>query len=48
MYVCAPCECLVPVEARREGIIIFAGTGVTDSYEPPCGFKELNPGPLQE
>jgi len=24
------------------------GTGVTDGCEPPCGFWELNPSPLQE
>ena len=24
------------------------GTGVIDSCEPPCGYGELNPGPLEE
>jgi hypothetical protein len=24
------------------------GTGVTDGCKPPCGFWELNVGPLQE
>ncbi|KAL6074356.1 hypothetical protein STEG23_012106, partial [Scotinomys teguina] len=24
------------------------GTGVTDSCELPCGFWDLNPGPLEE
>jgi hypothetical protein len=23
-------------------------TGVTGGYEPPCGYRELNLGPLQE
>lgn len=25
-----------------------AGAKATDGYEPPCGYWELNPGPLQE
>lgn len=42
MQVCAPCTCLMPVEARRE--LKALGTGVIDSREP----KESNPGPLKE
>ena len=26
----------------------FSRTGVTGSSEPPCGYWELNPGPLEE
>ena len=44
--VCVPHVCLVPAKDRREWWI--PGTRVTDSYEPPCGCWELNPGPLQE
>lgn len=36
----------VPTEVR-EGVA-SPGVGVTDGYEPPCGYRELSPGPLQE
>lgn len=45
MYLCAPCVCMVPM--RPEGIRSL-GTGVTHSYEVPCGGQKLNVGPLQE
>lgn len=37
-------QCLQETE---EGIR-FPGTGVTEGFEPLCGYWELNPGPLQE
>lgn len=33
---------------RPEEGIGFLGTGVADGCEPPCGYRELNPGPLEE
>lgn len=33
---------------RSEETLEYPGTGVTHSYEPPCGCWESNPGPLQE
>lgn len=46
VYSCVPSACLVSPES--EGGVRAPGTGVIDSWEPPCGFWELNPGPLQE
>lgn len=36
----------VAVEARRERTV--PENGVTDSGEPPCECREMNPGPLEE
>ena len=46
MYVCTPhsAQFLVP-QGPKEGSG-FLGAGVTDDYEPPCGYWEPNPGPL--
>jgi hypothetical protein len=38
--------CAMPSEARRG--CLSPGTGVANSCELPCGWQELNPGPLQE
>jgi hypothetical protein len=37
---------LVPSEARRGAGSLE--TGVTDSCKPPCGYWELNLGPLEK
>lgn len=37
--------CMQEPEKARRGI---PGVGVTDSYEPPCGWWDWNSGPLQE
>lgn len=44
--VCAAPVCLVPAEVRREHQI--PRSGVKDSPELPCEYRELNLGPLQE
>ena len=41
--VSAPHVCLVLAEVRKS-----PGAGVRGGCEPPCGYWELNPGPLQE
>lgn len=45
VFVCAPHTYLVPEEFRDIG---FPISSVKDSYEPPCGCLEPNPGFLQE
>lgn len=45
VYVCLRCARLVPAEVR-EGIGLL-GSGVTDGSEPPSGFWESNPTPMQ-
>lgn len=35
MYVCVPCVCLVPMEAREGNG--YPGNGVIDGCEPPDG-----------
>lgn len=35
------------VQEGEEGVR-FPGVGVTDNSELSCGFRDLNPGPLQE
>ena len=45
-YMYIPHACLMPAEVRRG--IRSPGTGVTDGWEPPCGCRELNSGPLEE
>lgn len=43
IFVYASCMCLVPeVDIRNPG------TGGSDDFELPCGFLELNLGPLEE
>ena len=46
IYVSTPHEYLVLLEVR--GQVRFSGTKVTDGDEPPCGFWESKPGPLQK
>lgn len=41
-YLCAWCQ------KRPEEGVGFLGTGVTGSYEPPCGCYELDSGPLEQ
>ena len=53
VYGCFACMCVytmyMPGSPRRpEEGIGFLGTGVADGCEPPCGYRELNPGPLEE
>ena len=49
MYISAcmhGCMCTsMPEESRKHQI---PGTGVTDNCESPCGYWELNLGPLQD
>lgn len=33
---------------REEEGFASSGTGNMDGYKPPCGFWDLNQGPLQE
>lgn len=47
LHVCLFTTCvLVPAEAKR-GRQIPSGIGALDSCWPPCGYKELNLGPLE-
>lgn len=46
MYICAPCVHLVPFVAINGHWISKAG--VAESCGLPCGFGELNLGPLEE
>ena len=41
------CICASPNSYLCEGVR-SPGTGVTDNCELPCGYWELNPGPLEE
>jgi hypothetical protein len=49
MFVNIPHLCLVLIEAKN-GVkgINFSGTGLTDSCELPCRYRESNLGPLEE
>lgn len=47
IYVSVPCVCLVPAEARREGVR-SPRSRVRDSCASPQGYWELNPDPLRE
>lgn len=47
MYLCSRCVhqlCLLPPEAKKKNAVQYPITGVTDS----CGFRELNPDPLEK
>jgi hypothetical protein len=46
IYVCAPCACLVPTEAKEGSL--SPETGVVGGCEAQCGRWESNPGPLEE
>jgi hypothetical protein len=46
IYICGPQLCPVPSKARRGNWI--SRTGILDTCEPPCVFRELNSGPLEE
>lgn len=41
------CMCTMCVPQKSEEDIGFPKTGATNGCEPPCGFLELNPDPLQ-
>lgn len=45
MYVCVPCACLIPMEARKMKSYPLE-LKVVDDYELPCGCRGSNPGPL--
>lgn len=46
MHMCAPCVCLMPLEARRE--LWVPWNWVTGSCEPTCGYWGPNPSTLEE
>lgn len=46
MFVCVPCECLLSVEEVR--VLDSPGMGITDGCEPPCWYRKLSLGPLQD
>lgn len=46
VHMCAPCVCLMPLEARRE--LWVPQNWVTGSCEPTCGYWEPNPSTLEE
>lgn len=53
VYVCVPtCKYVHHVSAcyrwKSEKFFKSPGCGVADTYEPTCGFWELNLGPLQK
>lgn len=45
MYVCVPCACLIPMEARKMKSYPLE-LKVVDDCEVPCGCRGSNPGPL--
>ena len=50
MFFLHACFCTTGLkfQKRLEEGIRSPGSGVTDGCEPPCGYGELNPGPLEE
>jgi hypothetical protein len=46
VYICVPCECQVPTEARRG--LGSSETGLTDGSEHPWRCSEWNLGALAE
>ena len=46
MFAYIPYACLAPMEVGRGHQ--NSGTRAMDGCEPPCGYREPNPGPLQE
>lgn len=45
MYTICMCVCAGACRVQRD--VRSLGAGVTDDYEPPCGFWEPKRGPLQ-
>lgn len=48
MYVCIVYHKCVKYPQRPEEFIIFSGTAVMSVCEPPHGWWELNPCPLED
>lgn len=46
MYVYAPFACLMLMDIEES--VRSLGTVVMEGYKPPCGCRNLNPGPLQD
>jgi hypothetical protein len=46
--VCVPVHPGVHRDRKRVPLASLAGARATDGYEPPCGYWELNLGPLEE
>lgn len=38
-------HCVPGTQADQKRV---SGTGITDGFEAPCGFRKSNPGPLED
>lgn len=47
LHVCLCTMCTTGAHEGQKRVLGFPRTGVSDDCEPPCGFLESNPGPLQ-